>query len=167
MVSVSEEAWRANAQAKMPRFYWDFAKAKNFLEKAQTPWTPAVSLFYALDAALELMEREGLPNIIARHARVGRAAREGAKSLGLSLFADEEFASDTVTAVKSPDGTDTKALLQILREERDVILAGGQQKLAGKIFRIGHLGWVYEANIKQVMTALRETLPRVGFECSE
>jgi aspartate aminotransferase-like enzyme len=167
MVSVSEEAWRANAQAKMPRFYWDFAKAKNFLEKAQTPWTPAVSLFYALDAALELMEREGLPNIIARHARVGRAAREGAKSLGLSLFADEEFASDTVTAVKSPDGADTKALLQILREERDVILAGGQQKLAGKIFRIGHLGWVYEANIKQVMTALRETLPRVGFECSE
>jgi aspartate aminotransferase-like enzyme len=161
MVSVSQEAWRANAQAKMPRFYWDFAKAKSFLEKGQTPWTPALSLFYALDVALGLMEQEGLPNIIARHARVGRAAREGVKSLGLSLFADEAFASNTVTAIKSPNGVDIKALLQILREERDIILAGGQQKLAGKIFRIGHLGWVDEADINQVVTALRETLPRV------
>lgn len=162
MVSVSQKAWEAHAQARMPRFYWDFSKAKSFLEKAQTPWTPAVSNFYALLVALELMEKEGLPNIFARHARLGKAAREGAKSFGLSLFADESVASNTVTAVKVPEGVDGKKLVQILREEQGVVLAGGQQRLDGKVFRIGHLGWVNEADIQEVIAALKIALPKVG-----
>jgi len=89
MVSVSQEAWQAHSKAKMPRFYWDFAHAKSYLEKGQTPWTPAISTVFALLVSLEMMLKEGLPNIIARHARVGKAARAGIKSLGLSLFADE------------------------------------------------------------------------------
>ena len=82
------------------------------------------------------------------------------KSLGLSLFADEAHASNTVTAVKGPDGVDVKRLLQILREEHGVALAGGQRSLEGKIFRIGHLGWVKESDIKEVVTALEAALPR-------
>jgi len=117
MVSVSERAWKANAQAKMPRFYWDFSKAKKFLEKGQTPWTPAVSTIYALAKALEIFEKEGLNNIVARHVRVGTKAREGVKSLGLSLYADENYASNTVTAINVPEGVDAKKLLKILREE--------------------------------------------------
>jgi len=163
MVSVSQEAWQANAQAKMPRFYWDFASAKKYLEIKQTPWTPAVTTVFALSVSLEMMLREGLPNIIARHARVAEAARDGVKSLGLSLFAEEGYASNTVTAVAASDGLDTKKMLQILREESQIVLSGGQQRLNGKIFRIGHLGWVSEDNIKNVISALEVVLPRAGF----
>ncbi len=161
MVSVSPRAWQAHAEARMPRFYWDFAKAKKFLdEKGQTPWTPAVSVFYALAAALELFQQEGLSNIVARHARVGAKAREGVRALGLSLFADDGCFSNTVTAIKAPEGLDTKKLLKLLREEYGTVLAGGQQKLDGKIFRIGHLGYVNEGDIDAVLESLKAALPR-------
>jgi len=163
MVSVSQEAWQAHSTARMPRFYWDFTKAKNYLERGQTPWTPVLSIVFALAVSLEMMLREGLPNIIARHARVGKAARDGIKSLGLSLFADERYASNTVTAIAASDGLDINKMRKILREEHKVILAGGQQRLGGKIFRIGHLGWVTEDDIKAVISALKVVLPQAGF----
>ena len=163
MVSVGQEAWQAHATARMPRFYWDFAQARSYLERGQTPWTPAVSAVFALSVSLEMMLKEGLPNIVARHARVGGAAREGVKSLGLSLFAEEDYASNTVTAVSSSDGLDTKKLLRILREEHQIVLSGGQQDLDGKIFRIGHLGWVTEDDIETVISALKVVLPQAGF----
>ncbi len=162
MISFSQKAWQANSKAKMPRYYWDLAKAKSFLEKGQTPWTPAVSTVYALAVALDMIEKEGLAKVFARHARVARAARKGIKPLGLSLFPEEAFASNTVTAIKSPQGIDVKRLLQILREVHQVILSGGQQKLEGKIFRIGHLGWVNEADIEEVLAALKIALPQAG-----
>ena len=164
MVSVSEKAWQAQAEARMPKYYWDFAKAKQFLdEKGQTPWTPAISMFFALAAALELFQQEGLQNILARHARVGNKAREMVKSLGLSLFPQDRCASNTVTAVKASEGLDVKKLLGILREEHDVVLSGGQQRLEGKIFRIGHLGYVSEEDMEAVGQALRIALPQAGF----
>ena len=163
MLSVSPEAWQAYEQARMPRFYWDFAKAKSFAEKKQTPWTPAVTVLYALSVSLEMMLGEGLDNIFARHARVGRAARDGVKSLGLSLFADEAHASNTVTSVAATNGLDTKKLVGIMREEHNIVLGGGQQTLSGKIFRIGHLGWVTERDIETVISALKVALPQAGF----
>ncbi|MFQ5997187.1 MAG: pyridoxal-phosphate-dependent aminotransferase family protein [Dehalococcoidales bacterium] len=162
MVSVSPEAWQAHAKAKMPRYNWDFTRAKNYLEIGQTPWTPAVSIVFALSVALEMMLKEGLSNIIARHARVGQAARGGVKSLGLSLFAEEKYASNTVTAVATKDGLDVKQLLKIMREEHQIVLAGGQHSLAGKIFRIGHLGWVTEDDIETIISALKVALPKAG-----
>ncbi|OGN88327.1 MAG: class V aminotransferase [Chloroflexi bacterium RBG_13_46_14] len=164
MISVSEEAWKAHASATMPRVYWDFTRAKSYLEKGQTPWTPAVSLIFALDVALQMMLDEGLQNIIARHSRVAEKARQGAKALGLSLFADEKYASNTVTAVKAANELDVKKLLKILREEYKIILGGGQQKLDGKIFRIGHLGWVNDSDIEIVINGLKEALPKAGFK---
>jgi aspartate aminotransferase-like enzyme len=162
MVSVSPDAWKAYEGAKMPRFYWDFGKARSYLEKGQNPWTPAVSVIFGLRVALDMMLKEGQANIVERHARVARAAREGVKSLGLSLFADEAYASNTVTAVTA-NGFDAKKLNKIMREEHQVVLAGGQQKLDGKIFRIGHLGWVTEDDIAKVMVALKVALPKAGF----
>jgi aspartate aminotransferase-like enzyme len=160
MVSVSEKAWQAHSKAKMPRYYLDLSKAKEYLQKGQTPWTPAVSIFYALDVTLDSMLREGLDNIFARHARVGQTTRNGVKSLGLSLFPDEKYASNTVTATNASDRIDVARLIQILREEHEVIIAGGQQRLSGKIFRIGHLGLVYEKDIKSVLEALNKALPQ-------
>jgi len=163
MVSVSQKAWQAHADAKMPHFYWDFTRAKNYLERGQNPWTPAVSIVFALQVALDMMLKEGLSNITARHARVGNATRQGIKSLGLPLFADESHASNTVTAVAGSDGLNIGELRRILREEYQIVLAGGQQKLDGKIFRIGHLGWVTEEDIEKVISALRVALPKAGF----
>jgi len=161
MVSVSQKAWAAFDKAKMPRFYWDFGKARRFLnEKKQNPWTPAVSVLYGLAVGLDMMEKETLQGVFARHAGVSQVARDGVKSLGLSLFADEAHASNTVTAVKIPEGVNGKKLLQVLREEHGVVLAGGQQKLDGKIFRIGHLGWVEEEDMREVLRALEAALPR-------
>jgi len=163
MVSVSQEGWQAHSEATMPRFYWDFSRAKSYSERAQTPWTPAMTAVFALSVSLEMMLKEGLNNITARHARVAKAARDGIKSLGLSLFADESYASNTVTAVAAADGLDANKLREILREEHQIILGGGQQRLDGKIFRIGHLGWVTEDDIQTVMSALKVALPQAGF----
>ncbi|MBA7606287.1 Soluble hydrogenase 42 kDa subunit [subsurface metagenome] len=163
VVSLSPEAWQAHANAKMPRFYWDFSKCQSYLEKSQTPWTPAVSTVFALSTSLEMVLSEGLANSIARHARVGKFTRDGLKSLGLSLFADENYASNAVTAVAATNGLDTKRLLKIMREEHQVVLGGGQGKLDGKIFRIGHMGWVTEDDIEPVISALKVALPKAGF----
>jgi aspartate aminotransferase-like enzyme len=163
MVSVSPEAWKAHAEAKMPRFYWDFTRAKNYLANGETPWTPAISVVVALNVALDMMLKEGMPNIKARHTRIGQMTRDGVKALGLPLFAEIKHASNTVTAVAPPASVDIKKLRQILRDEYQVVLAGGQQHLDGKIFRIGHLGWVTEDDIKDVMSALKAALAKVGF----
>ena len=160
MVSVSEKAWQACGNAKMPRYYWDFSKARDYSRKGQTPWTPAVSICYALNASLDLMLNEGLANIFARHARVAQMTRNGIRSLGLSVFAQESHASNTVTAVSGDDKLDISKLLQVLRDEYDVVIAGGQRKLSGKIFRIAHLGLVGENDIKVVLQALAGALPK-------
>ena len=165
--SIGERGWKAHAEAKMPRFYWDFSAANDYLEKDQTPWTPAVSVFFALEVGLERMAKEGMPNIFARHARLGQRARDGVKSLGLEVFANESCASDTVTAVKVPEGVDGKKLVETVRDEHGIVLAGGQANLAGKIFRIGHLGFVTEPEVDDVITQLRLALPKLGYRVPE
>lgn len=165
MVSVSRMAWEAHAEAKMPRYYFDLSTAESYLKRGQTPWTPSLSIFFAMDTSLEIMEKEGLANIIERHATVARRTREGVKSLGLSLLAQrEEWASNTVTAINGPEGIDVAELLRIMREEYKVVLAGGPGSLAGKIFRIGHLGYVTEQDIDNVIESLKLTLDKLGFK---
>jgi aspartate aminotransferase-like enzyme len=163
MVSVSEKGWKACAESKIPSFYWDFGKAKDYLAKGETPWTPAVSVIFGLEVSLKMMLKEGLPNIIARHARLAQTVRDGVKALGLSLFADEKHASNTVTSVAGSKGLDTKKLVKLMREQEHVVLAGGQRTLDGKIFRIGHLGWVNENDIQSMLASLKKVLPQAGF----
>ncbi|MBI4299202.1 MAG: alanine--glyoxylate aminotransferase family protein [Chloroflexi bacterium] len=165
-VSFSEQAWKAYSQSKIPRYYFDMKRAKNYYERGQTPWTPAVSVYYGLDVALDRILAEGMPNIFKRQARMGQMVRDGAKSLGLSIFPREEVASNTVTAVKIPQGVDAKQLLKLMDEQRGVVMAGGQQSLEGKIFRIGHMGYCEYDDIQQVLDGLKATLPKVGFQPS-
>jgi len=163
MVSISAEGWKAFEKAKMPRFYWDFGKARSYLERGENPWTPAVSVVFGLSVALKMILKEGIQSVFARQKRIGQMTRDGVKALGLSVFAEARHASNTVTAVAIPEGVDGKKLRQIMQSEHGIVLAGGQQHLDGKIFRIGHLGLVTEAEIKELLTALKATLPRVGF----
>jgi aspartate aminotransferase-like enzyme len=164
MLSVSEAAWKAHANAKMPHFYWDFSRAKKYLEKGQTPWTPAISILYALNVSLKMLLQEGLPNIFARHARLGNMTRKGIKDMGLKLLVvDESYASNTVTAVWPPEGIDPDKLRKTLRDDFKLVLSGGQGKLEGKIFRIGHLGYCSEKDIEDSLSAIKKSLPKHGY----
>jgi aspartate aminotransferase-like enzyme len=160
-VSVSPRAWEAAAVAKMPKFYFDLAAHKTSAEAGQTPWTPAVAVMFQLDAALTLMEQEGLDDIWKRHAAVGAAVRAGLATLGFKLLADPAYASDTVTGAWIPEDLDWKAFNGKLRK-LGLIVAGGQGALKGKIFRIGHLGHVTVPNILNAMAVLEQTLIELG-----
>jgi aspartate aminotransferase-like enzyme len=163
MVAVSERAWKANAEAKMPRFYFDLAKARKFLEDGETPWTPAIPIFFGFDTATELMLKEGLTSIFERHRKIGEFTRNKIKEMGLELLADERCASNVVTAVKAGD-INVARLRQILRDEYEVVIAGGQGSMKGKVFRIGHLGYVTENDINEVIEALGKAIPRAKSE---
>ncbi|TMB95833.1 MAG: alanine--glyoxylate aminotransferase family protein, partial [Chloroflexi bacterium] len=166
-VAMSERAWAAFDEAKMPRFYFDLGRHREALPKGQTPWTPAMSIFFGLDVALERMSKEGMESIFTRHSRMGRLTREGVKSLGLELLCeDERFASDTVTAVKCPEGIEVSDLRKMTEDEYGVVLAGGQGKLSGKIFRIGHLGLVEESDIRGALDALGQSLAKLGYKAA-
>ena len=147
----------------MPRFYFDLSAYKSYDEIGQPPYTPAVSIIFALDKALDTILADGMESIFEHHRKIGRFTREGVKKLGLRLFPDESVASDTVTAVSVPDGVDAAGLLAKMRTEHGVVLAGGQQALAGKIFRIGHMGHCTTDEIQGVLDALAVVLPEVGF----
>ncbi len=162
MLSVSERAWKMHANAKTPRFYFDWTETKGWLEKGQTPFTPAVSVYYALDLALEKILAEGLQNVFARHARIAALTREQAKSLGFRMFGDERYASNAVTALYAPDGVDTEALRKAAREEYDLIIGGGQGPMRGKIIRVGHLGWVKEQEIHDCFAVIGHILETVA-----
>ena len=164
MVAISGRGWEAYEASDMPSFYFDLGKAKDFLAKGQTPWTPAISIFFALDVALGNLVKEGVDGIIERHQRIADLTRKGVKSLGLELLADEQHASNTVTAVRVPDGVEWKTLYQMLQDDYDTLIEGGQGPLAGKIFRIGHLGWVTDEDIDKTIDVLPQALPRVGYE---
>ncbi len=157
MVSVSERAWAVNAAATMPRFYFDLARARKSMGNGETPWTPAVGVLFALDAALEMLETEGYAHVFARHADCARATRAGLVALGYRLFADQEHASCTVTSAYVPDGIEWSALNRELRT-RGLIVAGGQERLAGRILRIGHLG---DVDVEHVVAAV-ETIGQAG-----
>lgn len=110
-----------------------------------------------------MMVKEGVQSIFARHTKMAEKTRSGLKALGLILFADPKYASNTITSVKVTDGLDGIKLVKILEQEHDTIIAGGQVDLAGKIFRVGHLGYVEESDIDSVLEALRLALPKAGF----
>ncbi len=153
MVSVSDRAWAASETATMPRFYFDLRTARTSAATGETPWTPAVGVCFALDAALDLIEAEGYEAIFARHAAMGAATRAGLSAMGFALFADPAHASDTVTSALVPEGADWAAFSRELRS-RDLVIAGAQGRLAGRVFRIGHLGHVHLDDILRALETI-------------
>jgi aspartate aminotransferase-like enzyme len=163
MIAVSERGWAATERATLPRYYWDFRMTRKSLEKGQTPYTPPVSIYFGLDVALTMMREEGREAIFARHQRLGDLTRTRARELGLELFADPTHASNTVTAIRVPEGIEAKALTKALRERENVVIAGGQDRLEGKIIRIGHLGYAHEPELTAALDALERQLVALGY----
>jgi len=141
MIAASPRGWAAMETARMPRFYLDLRAHRDAAANGQTPFTPAIAVVYQVDEGLRLMQAEGKDNVFARHEICAAASRAGLAALGFELLADERHASKTVTAALVPDGLDWKAFNAEVKR-RGVVLAGGQGKLTGKIFRLGHLGSV-------------------------
>lgn len=158
-VYMSERAWAANAEAKMPRYYFDAGRTRDSLAKLQNPWTPAMAVYYQMDKAFELLRAEGLEGIFTRHEAIAKYTRERVKSLGLRpVPVNEKYASNTVTAAWWPEGVDAKALSKRAREEFGVVLGGGQGKLEGKIFRVGHLGFVNQRDVEECLDVVERLL---------
>jgi aspartate aminotransferase-like enzyme len=164
LISVSDNAWRAVAASRLPKFYWAFERMRQDLgaHEAFTPYTPAISVIYALREGVRRIEAEGVEAVFARHRRTARAVRAGVRALGLRVVPQEEDAADTVTAVWLPDGVDAKAFLGRLRTEHGVVLAGGMGQFQGKVFRFGHLGWVPDDAVLAGLRALEAVLPQFG-----
>ena len=160
-VSVSAKAWKAYETATLPRFYFDLGKYRKNAAKNSTPFTPPINLYFALHAALQMMQAEGLEAIFARHDRLKRATRAAVKAMGLPLYGADECASPAITAV-APVSVNAEDVRSLLKKKFDIALAGGQDDLKGKIFRIGHLGFVSDRDVLTAISAIEAALIELG-----
>lgn len=162
--AVSAKAWEVvKREGTVPRFFWDFRRARAALEKGETAFTPPVSLVYGLREALRMIAEEGLANVMARHRRLSSALREGCRALGLELFARPEVASSTVVAIKVPQGLEGTAIVAHLRSRYRTVIAGSRSpRLHNKLIRIGTMGAVGEADIHTDLAHLEATLKDLG-----
>ncbi len=156
-VSMSQKAWKASEKSNLPKFYLNLKSYKKSLSSNSNPYTPAVNLVFALDAALKMMKDEGLDSIFKRHKKHKLAISEATKALNLKLFADEKHLSPSVTAIQIKD-IDAEIFRKTIKNKYDILLAGGQDHLKGKIFRVGHLGYINDRDIISVLAAIGNTL---------
>ena len=156
-ISMSEKAWKANQLSNLPKFYLDLKLYKKSLLNNSNPFTPSVNLMFALDEALKMMKEEGLENIFQKHERHKRAISEAAKKLNLKLFANEKSLSPSITAIETKN-FDAESFRKTIQVKYGIQLAGGQDHLKGKIFRVGHLGFINDLDIISAITAIGLTL---------
>jgi aspartate aminotransferase-like enzyme len=168
-VTVSDAAWKANETATCPRFYtdWQTALSSHRLDPAETPYTPAVTIFRAFATALSMVEAEGIENAWKRHALLGKATREGVKALGLDVQTEEADKACVLTAVVAPEGIDGAKISKHVREKFGIVFAPGQGRLKGKIFRIGHCGYYAPRDILMALAALESSLQSLGYPVKE
>ena len=172
--SCARPAWASRARTRRrstwPRqspnraYYFDWQKTLKGQRKdpPDSPFTPAVSIFMALDVALKMIEEEGLENVFERHRQLGRASRAAVKALGLELFGPEDERANVVTAFKVPEGVDGGKLPKLLRDKYNITANGGQNQLKGKILRIAHTGYFGAFDIVTSVAAIEMALRDLG-----
>jgi len=159
-LSVSEKAWNLVKQSKSPRYYYDLRKYQKALADDDTPFTSSVSLVVALDEALKLILEQGVPRVLERCRIMAQATRAGCEAMGLSCFAKRP--SNGVTAINVPAGVDGKKLLKHIEERYRMTFAGGQGEMAGKIFRVAHMGAIAPFDILVALGAIELALLELG-----
>jgi aspartate aminotransferase-like enzyme len=162
-IALSDRAWERTKQAKLPRFYFDLNLERKNQQKGSGAFTPAVSLVFGLRASLDMIQREGVENVYARHLRLCRATRAAATALGLRLLAPDS-PSPAATGIYLPDGIDADQVLDYLRDKMNITLAEGQDQLKGKVIRIAHIGYMGAFDVITAIAALEMALRKFGAE---
>jgi aspartate aminotransferase-like enzyme len=160
-MSLSGDAWKVCERAKCPRYYWDLRKCRQFGEKHETPFTPAVATLRALAKALELMMEEGFANIFARHEKMARATRAAVNALALRLFAINP--ADVLTVIRPPDEIGADELRDHIARTYGVVFGGGQGQLKDRVIRIAHMGAVGPFDVITAVSALEAGLADKGY----
>ncbi len=157
LVSVSKKALERTKEAKLPRYYFDFNLALSYQRKEmpQNPYTPPVSLIYALCEAIKLIEKEGIDNRFRRHKVMRDMVRAGIRKLGFELVAKDDVASPTVTAFFVPEGED-KRFIKTFKEKYRITISGGQGIFKGRVIRIGHMGATTYSDLFYLISAFEE-----------
>ena len=156
-IAMSQKAWKAAEKSNLPKFYLNLKSYKKSLLSDSNPYTPAVNLIFALDESLKMMREEGLNKIFLRHEKHKLTMSNAMKALNLKLFADEQSLSPSVTAIKTEE-MDAEEFRKKIKTRFDILLAGGQDHLKGKIFRVGHLGYVSDRDIITIISAISMVL---------
>jgi alanine-glyoxylate transaminase/serine-glyoxylate transaminase/serine-pyruvate transaminase len=165
IVGVSQKAIKAGETAKLPRCFLDYKDMLKNNALGYFPYTPAATLLRALRVSVDMLLEEGLDNVFARHRRLSGAVRAAVDAWGLRNCAHgPEWYSDTVTAVVVPDGFDANDVIKTAYNRYDLSLGGGLNKVAGKVFRIGHLGWLNEIMVLQALGGAELAMQDVGIK---
>jgi len=163
LFSVSDRAWEVIGETERP-YYFDMVEMRRYAERKETPFTPALPLFFALDEALEMISREGLENRFERHKGCSNAFYDALEAMGLAPFPDREVRSNTVIAFNKPSGIDNAEVRRVMSDRYNVVIAGGAGKLKDAIFRIGCMGIVSETETLLTVNALENTLTQLGHQ---
>lgn len=161
-IALSDRAWKRADESKLPKFYLNLKKERDAHLKNQTAWTPATSLVMGLHEALRMMKEEGLQNIFRRHSLLAASTRAGVEALGLEVLA-KDSPSNAVTAVKVPTTIkEGKKIPKLMRDKYGVVIAGGQDELDGKIFRLSHFGYCSIFDVTTALSCLELVLQELG-----
>jgi len=160
--AVSDKAWKFVEKSNLPRYYFDFKKELKNIQKNQSAYTPAITLFVGLRESLRMIQREGLEAVFQRHEKLAAATRAAVKALGLELYAPDS-PSNALTAVKVPEGISGGKLKNLFFERYGITVAGGQDQAKGKIIRIAHLGYYDRLDMIMVISALEMLLKEMGY----
>ncbi|HEX9822056.1 MAG TPA: alanine--glyoxylate aminotransferase family protein [Methylomirabilota bacterium] len=159
--ALSDRAWARNKASRLPKYYFDLAAERKTVVKNEAHFTPAVSIVIGLRTVLQMLEREGLANVLKRHDRLARATRAGAEALGLGLFC-RATPSPALTAVVAPPGVDSERIVKAYSQTHNITIAGGQGEMKGKLFRLGHMGYAAEFDVISALAALEQVLAEIG-----
>jgi aspartate aminotransferase-like enzyme len=164
-LTANERAWKVYEECKHPSFYWDWKAYKKSVNENSTPFTPAVNLITGLDKALEMIKKEGIDEMNARHKRHCLALRKAIKAIGLELVVKEDKnASCAITSILPPEGISVPDIRKVMKSDFDIVVANGQNKLKDKIFRMGTLGFVCDRDLISAVGALEATLYKLGYK---
>jgi aspartate aminotransferase-like enzyme len=163
-VSVNEKAWKLVEESKLPKFYFDWKKMKKSVGNKETPFTPAVSLVVGIHQSLELIKQKGIEKIWSETEKLSLACREAVKSMGLKIFSDESSTCVVLTPILMPEGIDGQKVVKTLREEFGISIAGGQDKLKGKIVRIAHMGYIDKFDLIVAISGLEIVMNKLGYK---
>lgn len=158
-IAINERAWEIIPKARSPRYYFDLKLYKQFAEKGQTPWTPAISLFFALDCALDRILKTGIEKMWQKHRVLAETLRAKVSKLGLEFM--PEHPSNALTVIRMPQGIDGSAIVDIVKKKHKILLANGQAELRGKMVRIGHMGAIGKSDLNKAFTVFKEAFNQV------